>query len=402
MADIVVPRLNTNDEDYVLVEWLVGEGREVRPDDAVAVVETSKTAEELVCDEPGVLHHAAVVGTRCAPGDTIGRVLAPGSAAPAPPAASFPSRAPERSGGGPPAITAPARALLERLGLGPDDVAGLGVTIVREADVRRLAAERDPVSPRDAASVPAHALAPLQQAVARTVMRSHETIPSAYTAVKVDVGAALDEAREQATALQQMVGLPDLLVAAVAALHPSFPLFFASPADDVTAHLADEPHVGVTIDIGRGLFVPVVRHAGRLSFAELAETLTGFRLAAVKGTLRERDLAGGNVTITLHNEPDVSFAIPIVFPGQTCALALAGPQPEVVLAADGRPTVRTVAHIGLAYDHRFINGRDAVQFLRAVKKAMESPSSLTGGIGSAAAALPAASAGTAPAGRPEH
>jgi 2-oxoglutarate dehydrogenase E2 component (dihydrolipoamide succinyltransferase) len=331
-----------------------------------------------------VLHHVAVVGTRCAPGDVIGRVLAPGSHPPAAPTASIPAQAADPDRGGGPVITAPARALLKRLGLGPDDLRGLDVKIVREADVRRLTVARD-TGPGST-----HALAPFQVAVAKTVLCSHQTIPSAYTAVRVDVGAALDEAREQAAALHRLVGLPDLLVAAVASLHPSFPLFFASPTDDFTARLADEPHVGVTIDVGRGLFVPVVRHAARLTFAELAETLTGFRRAAVKGTLRERDLAGGNITVTLHNQPDVAWAIPIVFPGQTCALALAGAQPEVSLSADGEPAVRMIAHIGLAYDHRFINGRDTMLFLQAVKKAVENPSVLTGGIGSATRSHPTA------------
>lgn len=392
MADVVVPKLNTNDEDYILVQWLVGDGQEVGPDDAVVVVETSKTAEELVCGERGILHHMAAVGARCAPGDAIGRVLAQGIDAPPAPAAPAPPATVDQAGGGGPVITAPARALLERLGLGPGDVRGLGVKIVREADVRRLAAERA------TSSAPVHELKPSQQAVAKNVMRSHQTIPAAYTVIKVDVGAALDEARRQVAALHQLVGLPDLLVAAVALLHPSFPQFFASPIDDSTARLADEPHVGVTLDIGRGLFVPVVRNTGRLTFAELAQTLTGYRRAAVRGTLRERDLAGGNITLTLHNEPDVTLAIPIVFPGQTCALALAGAQPEVALAADGTPSVRTTAHIGLAYDHRFINGRDAVQFLRAVKQAMENPTDLTGGTGSP----PSAPAGTDSADQPEH
>ncbi|HEU5333376.1 MAG TPA: 2-oxo acid dehydrogenase subunit E2 [Actinocrinis sp.] len=374
MTDVVVPKLNSNDADYILVQWLVADGRQVRPNDAVAVVETSKTVEELVCDASGILQHTVVAGTRCAPGDAIGRVLAPGSDTPPPPTAPFRRTAADQAGAGL-VITAPARALLERLGLGPDVFRDLDLKIVREADVRRLA------SARATASVPAHTLGPFQQAVARTVIRAHQSIPAAYTVVKVDVGAALDEVKRQAAALRRLVGLPDLLIAAVASLHPSFPVFFASPTDDFTARLADEPNVGVTLDIGRGLFVPVVSHVGRLTFAELVEKVTEFRHAAVKGTLRERDLAGGNITVTLHNEPDVVLAIPIVFPGQTCALALGGAQPEVALAADGTPVVRTVAHIGLAYDHRFINGRDAVQFLRAVKQAMENPAGLTGGTG---------------------
>lgn len=371
MPDIRVPKLNNNDDQYTLIEWIVADGRPVQPDDAVATVETSKTAEELVCAEPGILHHVMPVGSQCSPGDVIGHVAALGSPdfdEPTGHARPLPATV-SRSDDDGPVVTRPAQALIKQLGVDPEAVRTLGVKIVRAADVQRLAAARD-----DHAQ--AYTPPPAQQAVAKVVVRSHATIPAAYTAVKVDVGAAVEVARRQAKELRRLVGLPELLVAAVAALHPAFPLFFAEPIDESTLRLADEPHVGVTIDVGRGLYVPVVRNAARLTFAELAEALTGFRGAAVSGAFRERDLSGGNITVTLHGDPDITLAIPIVFPGQTCALALAGTQHEVSLDPNGAATTRTVANIGIAYDHRFVNGRDAVLFLQAVKKAVEAPETL--------------------------
>lgn len=405
MTDIRIPKFNSNDSEYVLVEWAVADGSPVRTDEVIATVETSKTAEELVSEQAGVLRHMVPVGEHCAPGDVIGRVVAGDSpeaggpvaapgATPGAVAVSAPGPEPDRG----PVVTEPAKKLIEQLGVSEAALRGLGVKVVREADVRRLAAtataSRSPedgisdggasdggasrvASARPQQTADVRSLTPSQRAVAETVTASHDTIPAAYTAIKVDVAAALQEARRQAEALRRLVGLPELLVAAVSSLHSSFPLFFASWIGDGTVRLAGEPCVGVTFDVGKGLVVPVVKNSARLTLAEIADTLGGYRRAAISGTLRQRDLSGGNITLTLHNEPDVNIAVPIVFPGQACALALAGTQPEVSLEPDGRVVVHTVANIGLAYDHRLINGREAIQFLRAVKNAMESPKALT-------------------------
>ena len=365
MIDIRVPKLNNNDESYVLTEWLAGDGEPVQPDDLIVTIETSKASQDLTCGEAGVLRHLVPVGQSCKPGETIGKVFDPASPEAARPLQAVTPAADGRNDHADLVITAPARTLMESSGIGLDQVRGLGIKVVKRADIERLAT----AGPAAQRTLPA-----VQQAVAKTVIRSHATIPSAYSVVRVDVGAAQEEARRQARQLRKLAGLPELLVAAVSSLHSAFPLFFATQVDDYTARLSDEPHVGVTIDVGKGLFVPVVKDAARLSFAELAEVMTKFRRMAASGTFKESDLSGGNIVVTLHNEMDVVMAIPIIVPGMTCSLALAGTHSEP--SASG---ARSVANIGLAYDHRFINGRDAIVFLQAVKKALESPAALING-----------------------
>ncbi|WP_405709582.1 MULTISPECIES: 2-oxo acid dehydrogenase subunit E2 [unclassified Streptomyces] len=373
MADVLVPKLNNNDTTYVLVEWLVEDETEVAVDDAVATVETSKASEELVCTEAGVLRHVVPAGSEYAPGTVIARVVPPGTprAGAADTAGALDSgstaTAEVRS-----AITAPARAMMDELGISEAQVHALGLKVVRSSDIERLAASA-------ADGTKTHKLPAGQRAVARNVTDSHSTIPAAYTAMLVDVGAALDLARATARQLRKLVGVPELLVAAVATLHKRFPLFFAHPSDEHTARLSGACHVGVTIDVGKGLYVPVVRNADQLSVGEIAAVTTGFRTSALRGSFREQDLADGTIAVTLHNDPDVTLAVPFIFPGQTCALALTGARTEVVAAAPGEFTTRTVTNIGLAYDHRFINGHDATLFLRAVKEALESPDCLAEG-----------------------
>ncbi|MGW0203124.1 2-oxo acid dehydrogenase subunit E2 [Nonomuraea sp. NPDC003201] len=194
---------------------------------------------------------------------------------------------------------------------------------------------------------------------------SHQTIPAAYTAIKVDVGKATTTARDLTKRLRKLVGLPDLLIAAVARLHQDFPLCFATLMDEGTAAVPDAPNVGVTIDLGTGLYVPVIRDAHGKGIEEIAGELAGFRRLAQRGGFRQEHFDGGNIVVTLHHDRDIVMAIPIVFPGQACALALTSPQ---------REGERTVAVIGLAYDHRLVNGRDAVLFLQALKEALEAAS----------------------------
>ncbi|WP_031162969.1 2-oxo acid dehydrogenase subunit E2 [Streptosporangium roseum] len=371
MADIRVPKLNNNDTEYLVVEWLVEDGKPVQAGDPVAVLETSKAADELEAAEPGHLHHVAGLNTWIAPGAVLARITpeavlasagapvtagaVPASASAAPP--DTPAAPADVPATGAPVITDPARALMDALGVTVAQVTALGLPIVRRGDVERLAGS--------AGAPPAtHPLSRVQRAVARAVTTSHGTIPAAYTVVKFDVGPLLARTRGLSREVRRPVGLAELFVQAVAALHPAFPLFFAS-VDGDRARPAEAPRVGVTFDLGQGLYVPVVHDTG--SLREIADTLMRYRLAATEGDFRERDLTGANIAITLHTDADVILAIPFVFPGTVCALAITSPQPEVVLGADGAVTTRTVANIGLAYDHRLINGRDAALFLAALR-----------------------------------
>jgi 2-oxoglutarate dehydrogenase E2 component (dihydrolipoamide succinyltransferase) len=203
-------------------------------------------------------------------------------------------------------------------------------------------------------------------------------VPAAFTVVKVDVTDALEAAREATRRLRTLVGLPELLVKATGNLLGRFPLFFATPIDSATVRRAGAAHIGVTFDVGKGLCVPVVRDASTRPLAEISRDLMAFRLTALRGAFRERDLRDATIVVTLHNEPQIVLAVPIIFPGHACALSLAAPLPEVRPAAAGGFAVREIVHLGVAFDHRIVNGRDAALFLTALRETLESPAALTG------------------------
>jgi len=368
VTEIRVPKLSNNDTEYVLLAWLGEEGKPVEVGDPIAEVETSKAIEELVSTEAGYLGQLIPVGTTVEPGQVIGSVTPT-------PHASGAQQEPDAVSGSGPLITAPARALMDELGITDGQVATLGVSVVRRGDIEGLhdtLRETLGESPSESLSEagPAHAtvaISRVQQAVGRAVSESHDTIPAAYTAVKMDIGGLLTRAAETTKEIRRPVGLAELFVAAVARLHGSHPLFFAA-LDGTQARLADAPHIGVTLDLGNGLYVPVVHDAAQASLKEIATQLTAYRVAALEGTFHGEDLNGANIAVTLHTEADVCLAIPFVFPGHVCALAVTAPQTELVLDPDGAVTARTVAAIGLAYDHRLINGREAALFLGALRE----------------------------------
>jgi 2-oxoglutarate dehydrogenase E2 component (dihydrolipoamide succinyltransferase) len=361
MREVRVPRLNANDVTCTLVEWLVTDGQWVSTGDPVAVVESAKAAEELACQHDGYVQILVPAGADCRFGQVIARLHATG----APPRDATPlaeTTGDARTG---PVVTAAARALIERHGLDPAQVHALGRRVVRPADLEPLL----PAGPR-------RALSPAQRAVAVTVTESHRGVPAAFVAVTAVVDGALAVMRDLRRRHRCLIGLPELLVKAVAVQHADHPLCFARPLDPATVELSAAAHVGVTVDVGQGLRVPVVRHAARLSWPELSAAMMTFRQDAIRGTLRSADSAAGNITVALHTDEDVAFAVPLVHPGQVCAVSLAATRPELFRGAGGTVTQRRVVHLGLAYDHRVINGRDAVAFLRAVSRTLDSGAAL--------------------------
>ncbi|GGL27412.1 2-oxo acid dehydrogenase subunit E2 [Planomonospora parontospora] len=424
MTDIPVPKLNNNDSAYLLTAWTVKDGEAVRAGEPIAELETSKAVEELTAPQDGVLRHLLPEGAECAPGQVIARLGADGGApGPAPEAdAGTGARAgtePVAESGtgtepeaGAQVITAPARLFMDEHGISVEQVRALGVKVVRRSDLERLlpvagaapgpasvpasapeppvpasgaeaadaeAADAETTSPEPAAARDDEEgtglveLSRAQRRVAEVVERSHREIPAAFTAMRVDVTEALAFARQETRRLRALIGLPELLVKATGGLLGRFPLCFAAPAGAHRARLPAAAGVGVTMDVGRGMVVPVVKDAGGRPLVEIARDLMRLRQAALGGSFREDDLRGGSIMVTLHTEEAVVTAVPVVFPGQTCALSLTAPRPEVVETAEGVFTTRRVVSLGLAYDHRFVNGREAAEFLGALRSALESP-----------------------------
>jgi 2-oxoglutarate dehydrogenase E2 component (dihydrolipoamide succinyltransferase) len=131
--------------------------------------------------------------------------------------------------------------------------------------------------------------------------------------------------------------------------------------------------IGVAIATERGLVVPVLRNAGRLSFAELEKAIGDFARRAKDGKLKPDELEGGTFTITNGGSFGSLLSTPIINPPQTGILGMHTIQ-ERPIAVQGQVVVRPMMYLAVSYDHRIVDGREAVLFLRRIKEDIETPS----------------------------
>ncbi|WP_327044005.1 2-oxo acid dehydrogenase subunit E2 [Microbispora sp. NBC_01189] len=409
MRALEVPRLNSNDDTCRLVEWTRADGTEVEETAVVAVVETSKAAADIHSEITGILHAAVPAGAECRVGEVIGYVFADERERLDYLAGQGGSGRPETGGtrvdgeGGTFVLTEPARRLSEEAGLTTAQLRSLGKRIVQRADVEALAArmaarvaaraEPSPEPSPEPSSEPAPrsvprpvptgpsgaSLSPRQQAIARVVTRSHQSVPAAFLVMKVYCDALLGHLREWNAANGTAAGVPEAAIRILAGLRPAFPVFFSRLED---GHRLRPPggrtDIGVTVDVGTGLFVPLVEDAGARGLGEIADRVMELRVAALRDSFRAADLAEGHLSVSLNSDPDVLAAIPLILPPQVCMVSIPSVQTELVLDDEtGRVGRRAYLAAGLAYDHRVINGRDAAEFMTAFKAAMERPQEVT-------------------------
>jgi 2-oxoglutarate dehydrogenase E2 component (dihydrolipoamide succinyltransferase) len=129
-------------------------------------------------------------------------------------------------------------------------------------------------------------------------------------------------------------------------------------------------HIGIAIGAERGLVVPVLRHAERMSFAEIEQAISDFARRAQEN--KPNELQGGTFTITNGGIYGSLFSTPIVNPPQSGVLGMHAVQ-ERPVAHEGQVVIRPMMYVALTYDHRILDGRDATSFLRRVKEAIEEP-----------------------------
>jgi 2-oxoglutarate dehydrogenase E2 component (dihydrolipoamide succinyltransferase) len=170
-----------------------------------------------------------------------------------------------------------------------------------------------------------------------------------------------------------VIGLPEILVRCIALARDRHPALYAKGDRGGDGRPTD---VGVTVDVGSGLFIPVVESADTRSLDEIAEMLMGFRKKAMQRRFATSDLAGaGDIVLSLSHEPDIVIAQTIVFPGHIGMVSLGGSFEELFMEQD-TVRVRRYVNVGLTYDHRHVNGREAVEYLRALKSGVEAPERL--------------------------
>ncbi|WP_088309832.1 2-oxoglutarate dehydrogenase complex dihydrolipoyllysine-residue succinyltransferase [Novosphingobium sp. B 225] len=394
-TEVKVPVLGESVAEATIGEWLKQPGDPVAVDDPIASLETDKVAIEVTASVAGVMgQQIAKVGDNVAVGAVIATIEAGSGAAPAASAAAAPTPAPapavaEASES---AVLSPAvrRAVLEH-GIDPAQVKGTGKDgRLTKEDVLAAAAAKS-AAPAPAVAAPVAAPAPagargeervkmtrLRQTVAKRLKEAQNTAALLTTFNDCDMSAVMKARDTFRDAFEKKhgvrLGFMSFFAKAACLALKDFPAVNARiEGDEIVYH----PYVDLSVAVSapNGLVVPVVRDVDQLSFAEIEKAIAGYGKKAKEGTLTMADMAGGTFTISNGGVFGGLMSTPIINPPQSAVLGLHRIEDRPVVR-DGQIVIRPMMYLALSYDHRLIDGREAVTALKTIKEAIEDPTRL--------------------------
>jgi len=406
--ELKIPTIGESITEVQIDEWLKSPGETVRQDEPIVALETEKTSLDLPAPLSGVLVKVLKKKGEMA---QVGEVIAYLDEAAVPNDTAAPSasgKTPTNTAAfkpqpvsmpDPPRVMPAARRLLNehRLGVEEPTPTGPGGRLLKEDVLRRLeerpsqaepasavetvsedeaapprSGPRQPMGSRDEEAVP---MSLLRRRVAERLVQAQQTAALLTTFNEIDMTAVtalrldLQESFQQRYAVK--LGFMSFFVKAVIEALKLIPELNAEirGTEIVYRRYYD---IAIAIGSGRGLVVPVLRNAERLSFAEIETTIADFARRAQANRLTLEELQGGTFTISNGGVYGSLLSTPIINPPQSGILGLHAIQDRPV-ARDGQIVLRPMMYVALTYDHRIVDGREAVTFLKHIKACIEEP-----------------------------
>lgn len=431
--DIVIPTVGESVTSGVIAAWTRGEGDWVERDETVIELETDKITMEIPAPASGLLKRGASEGDTVEVGAVVGSIddsaekpaSKPGkgstkaesagsgepkqetgsaTAVAEPPAKSAPKPEPTTSSGAsspPPEggsngnvrATPLARKLASENHVDLHHVRGTGPGgRVREQDVLAVMQGGDkPATGDEAAAKPARGVAiermsPMRQRIASRLVEAQQTAAMLTTFNEADMTAVMATRKQYKEAFAEKhgvgLGFMSFFVKAVVGGLRAFPRINSYIVADEEGKPAIESHdycdVAIAVSSPKGLVVPVLRDAQTLSFAEIESRIKDFGARAKAGKLSLEEMQGGTFTITNGGVFGSLISTPILNPPQSAILGMHAIKSRAVEDPDqpGQIALRPMMYLALSYDHRIVDGAEAVQFLVHVKEAVEDPKRL--------------------------
>jgi 2-oxoglutarate dehydrogenase E2 component (dihydrolipoamide succinyltransferase) len=407
--EIRVPQLPESITDATLVGWHKQPGEPVSRDENLADLETDKVVLEVPAPANGVMRELkAQSGATVKAGDLLAIIdegsgaaagaTAPRAAAKPAPAPPAPASTPATGGDGEAArlagkLSPSARRLVEENRLDPATIPGSGRTgRVTKGDVIGFLDQRPtgatPATAAPAPAVPVAARPPagaraeqrvamtrLRQRVAQRLLEAQSSQALLTTFNEVDLTAVQELRARHKDRFEKLegvkLGFMSFFVRAAIEALKRFPVVNAS-VDGAEIVYHEYYDIGVAVSTERGLIVPIVRDADAKSFAQIEKEIAAYAGRARDGSIAIEDLTGGTFTITNGGVFGSLLSTPIVNAPQSAILGMHKIE-ERPMAVNGAVVIRPMMYLALTYDHRIIDGRDAVQFLVAVKESLEDP-----------------------------
>jgi 2-oxoglutarate dehydrogenase E2 component (dihydrolipoamide succinyltransferase) len=401
-TEVKVPVLGESITEATLGQWLKKPGEPVAVDEPIASLETDKVAVEVPSPVAGIMGAYAVEeGATVNVGAVIGSIDAGTGAAAAPVAASAVAPAVTSTAAPAPAaasensdlpLSPAVRRLVLELGIDPSKIKGTGkdgrltkedVVAAAKGAPAPAAASASTATP--AASAPTGArqeervkMTRLRQTIAKRLKSAQDTAALLTTFNDVDMSAVIEARATYKDLFEKKhgvrLGFMGFFTKAVALAARDVPAVNAQiNGDEIVYH--NYLDVSVAVSAPNGLVVPVVRNADAMSFAQIEKAIGDFGAKAKAGALTMEDMSGGTFTISNGGVFGSLMSTPIINPPQSAVLGLHRIEDRAVVR-DGQVVVRPMMYLALSYDHRLIDGREAVTFLKIVKEAIEDPTRL--------------------------
>lgn len=390
IVEVKVPQFSESVSEGTLLEWNKQVGEAVSQDETLIEIETDKVIMEVPCPADGVLVEIIVQGGEnveseqlLAKIDTAAKATAaePAAAAESAPAAAAPAAAATKGD-----VASPAAAkILSEKGLDASAVSGTGkdgrVTKADAQAAQATAATAAPVQIGQALDGRPEQRVPMTRLRARVAERllqsqQENAILTTFNEVNMkpvmDLRAKFKEQFEKEHGVR--LGFMSFFIKAAVAALKKYPLLNASiDGNDIVYHGYFD--IGIAVSSPRGLVVPILRNADQLSLAEIEKTIAEFGAKAREGRLSIEELTGGTFSISNGGVFGSMMSTPIINPPQSAILGVHATKERPVVE-NGEIVIRPMNYLALSYDHRLIDGRDAVLGLVAMKEALEEPARL--------------------------
>lgn len=384
-VDVTVPSMGESVAEGTIASFTKQVGDAVSKDETIAEIETDKVALEVPASADGVIAEWLVAeGDGVTPGTVIARISAgASSAAAAQPAAAVPqTSAPTATGERP--VAPSVRRISTESGIDPADIPGSG----RDGRATKADALAYVNTPKSAAA-PAESKAPrdlgpreervrmtrLRQTIARRLKEAQDSAAMLTTFNDVDMSAVMELRKTYKDAFLEKhgvkLGFMGFFTKAVVSALQEIPAVNAE-IDGTDIIYKNHYDIGMAVGTERGLVVPVLRDCDQLSLAGIEAELGNVARKARDGTLTIGDMQGGTFTITNGGVYGSLMSTPILNPPQSGVLGMHRIEQRPVVV-DGQVVARPMMYLALSYDHRIVDGKEAVTFLVRVKQALEDP-----------------------------
>lgn len=396
MAEIVVPQLGESVTEAIVAKWYKKEGEAVKKDEVLVELETDKVTLEVNAEADGALVKiSAGEGSEVEVGAILGTLEEGAEGTPsndnqtkaeAKPAAAAPQQAPAAapaSGGSIDKSGPAARKLVAENNVNPSAISGSGKDgRITKGDVLEALdgglAEAPAAGPREERVK----MTKLRQTIARRLKESQNTAAMLTTFNEIDMGSLMALRSQYKDKFEEThgikLGFMGFFTKAVIAALKEIPAVNAEIAGDEIIY-KNYYHIGIAVGSPQGLVVPVVRDANQLSLAGVEGAIADYGKKARNGQLGMSDLQGGTFTISNGGVFGSMLSTPIINPPQSGILGLHKIEDRPVVI-NGEIKVRPMMYVALTYDHRIIDGREAVTFLVRVKENIEDPQRLLLGV----------------------